>query len=78
MLTYEDTRPWGLAMEQMVVTRAMPPWFEENPDPDKTVTWGQQSSDEMMVCFFNVAFPADTPAKELLPLPTNETASRTQ
>jgi hypothetical protein len=31
-----------------------------------------------MVCFFNVAFPAATPAKELLPLPANETASRTQ
>jgi hypothetical protein len=50
----------------------------ENPDPAKTVTWGQQSSDEMMVCFFNVAFPAATPAKELLPLPANETASRSQ
>ncbi len=49
----------------------------ENPDPTKTVTWGQQSSDEMMVCFFNVAFPADTPSKDLLPLPENETASRT-
>jgi hypothetical protein len=50
----------------------------ENPDPTKTITWGQQSFDEMMVCFFNVAFPADTPAKELLPLPKTETASRTQ
>jgi hypothetical protein len=49
----------------------------ENPDPSKTVTWGQQSFDEMMVCFFNVAFPADTPAKDLLPLPESETASRT-
>jgi mono/diheme cytochrome c family protein len=39
----------------------------ENPDPTKTVTWGQQSFDEMMVCFFNVAFPAATPSKELLP-----------
>ena len=45
--------------------------------PAKTVTWGQQSFDEMMVCFFNVAFPADTPSKDLLPLPENETASRT-
>jgi hypothetical protein len=50
----------------------------ENPDPGKTVTWGQQSFDEMMVCFFNVAFPADTPSKELLPLPATETAARTQ
>jgi mono/diheme cytochrome c family protein len=45
----------------------------ENPDPTKTVTWGQQSFDEMMVCFFNVAFPAGTPSKELLPAPKKET-----
>jgi mono/diheme cytochrome c family protein len=52
----------------------------ENPDPSKTVTWGQQSFDEMMVCFFNVAFPAGTPSRDLLPLPKaeTETAARTQ
>ncbi len=48
----------------------------DNPDPTKTITWGQQSFDEMMVCFFNVAFPAGTPSKELLPAPKTETASR--
>jgi hypothetical protein len=42
----------------------------ENPDPTKTVIWGQQSFDEMMVCFFNLAFPAELSAKEVLPLPT--------
>jgi Copper type II ascorbate-dependent monooxygenase, C-terminal domain len=47
----------------------------ENPDPTKTVTWGQQSFDEMMVCFFNVAFPAGTPSKELLPAKSAETAA---
>jgi hypothetical protein len=47
----------------------------ENPDPTRTVTWGQQSFDEMMVCFFNVAFPAGTPSKELLPKPSVETAA---
>jgi hypothetical protein len=31
----------------------------------------------MMVCFFNVAFPADTPSKDLLPVPETEAASRT-
>lgn len=31
MLTYEDTRPWATAMKRMVVTRAMPPWFEDEP-----------------------------------------------
>jgi hypothetical protein len=30
-----------------------------NPDPEKTVTWGDQTSDEMMVGFFDVAVPAD-------------------
>ena len=29
-----------------------------NPDPDKTVTWGDQTSQEMMVGFFDVAVPA--------------------
>ena len=28
-----------------------------NPDPEKTVTWGDQTSDEMMVGFFDVAVP---------------------
>jgi len=28
-----------------------------NPDPDATVTWGDQTSDEMMVGFFDVAIP---------------------
>lgn len=31
-----------------------------NPDPTKTVTWGDQTSDEMMVGFFDVAVPAGT------------------
>ncbi len=29
-----------------------------NPDPDRTVTWGDQTSDEMMVGFFDVGIPA--------------------
>jgi hypothetical protein len=29
-----------------------------NPDPHRTVTWGDQTSDEMMVGFFDVAIPA--------------------
>jgi hypothetical protein len=31
-----------------------------NPDPSRTVTWGDQTSDEMMVGFFDVAVPAAT------------------
>jgi len=29
-----------------------------NPDPTRSVTWGDQTSDEMMVGFFDVAVPA--------------------
>jgi len=29
-----------------------------NPDPEKMVRWGDQTSDEMMVGFFDVAVPA--------------------
>lgn len=32
-----------------------------NPDPLKEVGWGDQSWDEMMVGFFNLVFPANTP-----------------
>jgi hypothetical protein len=39
----------------------------ENPDPSRTVIWGQQSWDEMMVGFFNLVFDAKTPAKALFP-----------
>jgi hypothetical protein len=38
----------------------------ENPDPTKTVIWGQQNWDEMMVGFFNLVFDAKMPVKELL------------
>jgi hypothetical protein len=44
----------------------------ENPDPTKTVIWGQQNSDEMMVGFFNLVFDASLPAKDLLPRPKPE------
>jgi len=39
----------------------------ENPDPTKTVIWGQQSWDEMMVGFFNLVYDADMPPKDLQP-----------
>ena len=45
----------------------------ENPDPTKTVIWGQQNSDEMMVGFFNLVFDAKLPAKDLLPKAKSET-----
>ena len=38
-----------------------------NPDATKEVTWGDQSWDEMMLGFFDVAFDARMPLKNLFP-----------
>jgi hypothetical protein len=38
----------------------------DNPDPTKTVIWGQQSFDEMMVCMINVSFDAKITTKRML------------
>ena len=37
----------------------------ENADPTKEVTWGDQSWDEMMIGFFNLAFDASLPVDKL-------------
>ena len=39
----------------------------DNADPTKEVTWGDQSWDEMMVGFFDLAFDASMPLKDLFP-----------
>lgn len=39
----------------------------ENPDSTKTVIWGQQSWDEMMVGFFNLVYDPKILPKDLLP-----------
>jgi hypothetical protein len=38
-----------------------------NPDPSKVVKYGEQSWDEMMIGFFQVAIPADQPISSVLP-----------
>jgi hypothetical protein len=49
---------------------------KENPDPTKTVTWGQQTTDEMMVCMFNVVFDSKFTTKQILaPEKPKKTAS---
>jgi hypothetical protein len=45
----------------------------ENPDPSKTVIWGQQSFDEMMVCMFNVVFDAKITTRQMLAPATSST-----
>lgn len=37
----------------------------DNADPNKEVTWGEQSWDEMMVGFFNLVFDANMPVQNL-------------
>ena len=37
----------------------------DNADPKKTVTWGEQSWDEMMVGFFNLVFDARLPVEDI-------------
>jgi len=39
----------------------------DNADPTKEVTWGDQSWDEMMVGFFDLAFPANLPVRDIFP-----------
>ena len=38
-----------------------------NPDPTKEVKWGDQSWEEMMIGFFDIAFPADMDPKLIFP-----------
>jgi hypothetical protein len=45
----------------------------DNPDPTKEVRWGDQSWDEMMVGFFNLAFDVNMPVRDLFPAKNSET-----
>lgn len=37
----------------------------ENPDPTQTIGWGQQTTDEMMVCMFNVVFDSKFTTRQI-------------
>jgi hypothetical protein len=39
---------------------------KENPDPTKTIGWGEQTTDEMMVCMFNVVFDSKFTTQQIL------------
>jgi hypothetical protein len=60
-LSYKLARPRELKAGTKLRAVA---WYDNsrnnphNPDPEKTVTWGDQTSSEMMVGFFDVAVPA--------------------
>jgi mono/diheme cytochrome c family protein len=60
-LSYKLAQPRQLKAGEKLLAIA---WFDNsannphNPDPTKTVRWGDQTADEMMVGFFDVAVPA--------------------
>ena len=37
-----------------------------NPDPDKPVRWGDQTWEEMMIGWFDIAVPKDTKISDVL------------
>ena len=45
-----------------------------NPDPSKTVGWGDQTFQEMMIGFFNYKVPVDSPSPALAKPPARPTA----
>lgn len=77
---YEPIAPIQLVRGSKIEATA---WFDNsannphNPDPSKEVKWGDQSWEEMMIGFFNVAFDAKMDPKELLraPKPTSTPAA---
>ncbi|HYR83231.1 MAG TPA: thiol-disulfide isomerase [Terriglobia bacterium] len=66
-LTYRMAQPRPLKAGTRLQAVA---WFDNssknphNPDPHRTVTWGDQTSDEMMVGFFDVAVPRNVDKQE--------------
>lgn len=56
-------------------------WFDNsknnphNPDPDVAVRWGDQTSDEMMVGFFDVAVPASIDKQHFFIRPSRSTTA---
>src|ERR1700723_2119399 len=61
-MSYRLAEPLALKAGTMLQAVA---WFDNssknphNPDPTRSVTWGDQTTDEMMVGFFDVAVPAN-------------------
>lgn len=80
-LTYELQEPIKLPAGTQVLATG---WFDNspnnkhNPDPTKTVRFGEQSWEEMMIGFFSVSFPVETslmdivrPKKKVSPAPSS-------
>jgi len=79
LLTYKDARPWAKAMKDAVLTK-MPPWFADpqyqhfdnsvnnkfNPDPNKTVYYGDMTWEEMMFPFFSVVVDKNVDPKKVI------------
>ena len=50
-------------------------WNLNNPDPSKTVHWGDQTWEEMMIGYFDVAIPRDKSAEKSKPITNNNEAA---
>ncbi len=76
-LSYEQAEPIYLRRGSKIEATG---WFDNsannafNPDPSKEVKWGDQSWEEMMIGFFNVAIDAKMDPKELLRAPKQATS----
>jgi hypothetical protein len=73
-LSYRLAQPRALPAGTVLQAVA---WYDNsknnphNPDPDVSVHWGDQTSDEMMVGFFDVAVPAKTDKQQFFVRPAH-------
>lgn len=74
-LGYQLAEPMRLPKGSKILASG---WFDNspnnknNPDPTKAVRWGDQSWEEMMIGFFNVAIPVDMRPVDLLRAPKKQ------
>jgi hypothetical protein len=73
-LSYRLAQPRALPAGTVLQAVA---WYDNsknnphNPDPDVSVHWGDQTSDEMMVGFFDIAVPAKTDKQQFFVRPAH-------
>jgi hypothetical protein len=71
-LDYKLAKPLKLPPGSRIECTA---WYDNspnnpaNPDPKATVTWGEQSWEEMMVGFYDIVVPANMTLRELFQAP---------
>jgi hypothetical protein len=78
-MTYRLAEP--LPLKAGTIMQAVATWDNSrnnphNPDPDSAVTWGEQTSEEMMVGFFDVAVDVNIDKKSFFELRRRKTDER--